>query len=61
MAGKPQTLSQGQKDEVLSILRKQIIKWMLIGLAVLTSVTGLGLWQIKKRVESNGNTSGETI
>lgn len=52
MAGKPQTLSQGQKDEVVSILRKQVVTGIVIGLAVLTGVTGVGLWQIKSRVEA---------
>ena len=52
MVGKPQTLSQGQKNEVVSILRKQVVTWILIGLAILTGITGVGLWQIKKRVEA---------
>ena len=51
MAGKPQTLSKGQQDEVSSILRKQVLTWSLIFLAVLTGVTGLSLWGIKCRVE----------
>lgn len=52
MAGKPQTLSEGQKDEVVSILRKKVIGWTLGGLAILTTITGVGLWQIKQRVEN---------
>ncbi len=56
MAGKPQTLSQGQKEEVVSILRKQVVVWILIGLAILTGITGVGLWQIKKRVEAKMET-----
>lgn len=51
MAGKPQTLSQGQKEEVVKILRKQVVTWILVGLALLTSITGLSLWGIKNRLE----------
>lgn len=52
MAGKPQTLSEGQKDEVVSILRKKVIGWTLVGLTILTAIMGIGLWQIKQRVEN---------
>jgi hypothetical protein len=52
MTGKPQTLSQGQRDEVVKILRKQIVTWVLIALALLTGVTGLSLWGIKSRLET---------
>jgi hypothetical protein len=52
MAGKPQTLSDGQKREVVSVLRKEVLAGILFGLAVLTGVTGVGLWQIKQRVQS---------
>jgi hypothetical protein len=51
MPGKPQTLSQGQKDEVTRILHVQAAKWLLVGLAVLTGVTGVGLWQVMKSVQ----------
>ncbi len=51
MAGKPQTLSKGQRDEVVKILRKQVVTWVLIAIAVLTGVTGLSLWGIKSRLE----------
>jgi len=51
MAGKPQTLSKGQRDEVVKILRKQIVTWVLIALTVITGVTGLSLWGIKSRLE----------
>jgi len=56
MVGKPQTLSKGQQDEVKSIVRKMVITWVLIGLAILTGVTGVGLWQIKARVEKKMET-----
>ena len=53
MTGKPQTFSKGQRDEVVKILRKQVVTWVLIALAVLTGVTGLSLWGIKSRLEKN--------
>lgn len=52
MAGKPQTLSKGQSEEVVAILRKQLLTWGLVFLAIFTAVTGLSLWGIKKRVEN---------
>lgn len=51
MAGKPQTLSKGQTEEVVSIFRKQLLTWALAFLAIFTGVTGLSLWGIKKQVE----------
>lgn len=53
MVGKPQTLSKGQKEEVRRILWKQVVTGFLIGLAVLTGLTGLSLWEIARRVENN--------
>lgn len=52
MAGKPQTLSNGQTDEVISIFRRQLLTWGLVFLAILTGVTGLSLWGIKEGVET---------
>ncbi len=52
MANKPQTLSQGQKDEVIRVIRNQVLTWTLIFLAILTGITGVGLWQIKEHVEN---------
>ncbi|RJP95323.1 MAG: HEAT repeat domain-containing protein [Desulfobacteraceae bacterium] len=51
MAGKPQTFSKGQAEEVVTILRKQLLTWGLVFLAIFTGVTGLSLWGIKKHVE----------
>lgn len=51
MANKPQTLSQGQQIHVIKILRKEMLTWILAGLAILTGITGVGLWQIIIRVE----------
>lgn len=53
MAGKPQTLSSGQKKEVVTILRKQVAAGVLVGFAILSGVTGLSLWGIARRVEQN--------
>lgn len=50
MAGKPQSLSKGQREEVIQILKAKLGKWFLIGLTVLTLFTGLSLWQIFKRI-----------
>ena len=51
MAGKLQSLSQGQQAEVKKILRKQVLTWTLTGLALLGGIMGLSLWKIKARVE----------
>ena len=51
MTGKPQTLSKGQREEVVRILRKKVAAGVLIGLAILTSITGLSLWGIMSRLE----------
>ena len=52
MAGKSQTLSEGQKNEVVRILRNKLLKWTLIGFAILTGITGVSLLGIKQRVEA---------
>src|ERR1035437_8035323 len=52
MANKPQTLSQGQKEEVVKVIRNQVLTWTLTALAILTAITGVGLWQIKGHVET---------
>ncbi len=51
MPGRPQNLTKGQKEEVTSILRRQVVKWVLIGFTILAGITGLSLWGIKQRVE----------
>lgn len=51
MAGKPQTLSEGQKKEVVRILRNQLIKWILISLTLLSILTGLSIYKILKNTE----------
>ena len=50
MAGKPQSLSEGQRKEVTVMLGKQVAKWVLVGLALLTGVSGLSLWQMWVRI-----------
>ncbi len=52
MAGKPQTLSGGQKDEVARIIRNELLKGVLISLAILAGLTGASLWGIMKRTET---------
>ena len=52
MAGKPQSLSKGQEEHVIRILRKSLIAWVLIGFAVLAGLTGASLWGIMKRAET---------
>lgn len=51
MAGKPQTLSKGQQEEVVRILRAQIVKWILVCIAIFTGIAGMSVWGIKTRVE----------
>jgi len=51
MAGKPQTFSKGQREEIISITRQQLLRGTIITLTLLTGITGLSLWGIKKNVE----------
>ena len=51
MAGKPQTFSKGQREEITAILRQQLIGGIVLALTLLTEITGLSLWGIKKNVE----------
>jgi len=52
MAGKPQTLSEGQKKEVVRLFWKKLLTSMLIFFAILGGITGWSLWEIKQRVEA---------
>ncbi len=52
MPSKPQTLSEGQKDEVARIIRNKLLKWVLIFFAILAGLTGASLWGIMKRTET---------
>lgn len=52
MPGKPQTLSEGQKNEVIRILRNRLLGYVLISFAILAGLTGLSLWGIWQRVEA---------
>jgi len=56
MAGKPQKLTQGQKEEVVSILRKKVLCGVLTGFAILAGITGLSLWGIYHRVTAQMQT-----
>jgi siderophore synthetase component len=51
MAGKSQTFSKGQREEIISITRQQLLHGTIITLTLLTGITGLSLWGIKKNVE----------
>jgi hypothetical protein len=51
MAGRPQTLSEGQKKEVTRHLWNQILVASLAVLGLLGGITGLSLWGIKCRLE----------
>ena len=51
MAGRVQTLSNGQKKQVTGLLWRQILTISLIFLALLGGITGFSLWQIKCRLE----------
>ena len=52
MAGKAHTFSKGQQEEVVRIFCKKLLKWILLCFAILAGVTGLSLWRIMERVES---------
>jgi hypothetical protein len=44
MTAKPQSLSKGQRDEVVKILpNNKAVSWVLIAIAMLTGVTGFCL------------------
>lgn len=51
MAGKPQTLSRGQKSEVTWLLWKQILAVSLVILALLGGIIGYSLWESYVRLE----------
>ncbi len=51
MAGKPQTLSNGQKRETTWLLWKQIIAVTSVMFMLLAGITGLSLWDIKRRLD----------
>jgi len=52
MAGKPQKLSEGQKNEVVRLFWKKLLTWVLILFAILGGLAGLSLWEIKEGVEA---------
>jgi len=51
MAETEQTLSKGQQEGVVRILRTKLLAWILGGFALLAGTTGLSLWGIMKVVE----------
>ena len=52
MVGKLQKLSKGQEEDVVRILKKKLLAWVLIGFAILTGLTGFSLFGIMKRTEA---------
>jgi len=52
MANRPQSLSKGQQDEVVSIVNRKLLTYFLTALAIIGGVLGVGLWQIKERLEN---------
>jgi hypothetical protein len=51
MANRPQSLSKGQQEEVVRILHRRLLAYFLTALAIIGGVMGVGLWQIKERLE----------
>ena len=51
MKNRSQTLSEGQKDDVIRIFHDKILKWILICFAILAGITGMSIWGIIKRAE----------
>jgi archaellum component FlaC len=52
MAGVPQKLSDGQRNEVVSIVKRRLIVYAWTACTVLVAITGLGLLEIYSRVRS---------
>lgn len=51
MTNRPQSLSKGQHEEVVSIFHQRLLTYFLTALAIIGGVLGVGLWQIKERLE----------
>lgn len=51
MSNRPQSLSKGQQDEVVGIFHRKLLAYFLTALAIIGGVLGVGLWQIKDRLE----------
>ena len=56
MTGRHQTLSKGQKKEVVQLFRKKILTWVLLVLALITGVTGYSLLKIKESIQKKAET-----
>jgi hypothetical protein len=52
MVGVQQKLSKGQEDDVIRILKKKLLVWVLICFTILAGFTGVSLFGIMKRTES---------
>jgi len=51
MAGRPQSFTKGQQQEIKAIIRNQLLVGTLAFVTLLSGVTGLSLWGIKVRLE----------
>jgi hypothetical protein len=51
MAGRPQSFTKGQRDEIKSILRHQLLVGAVMFVTLLSGITGLSLWGIKVKLE----------
>ena len=56
MANRPQSLSKGQREEVVTIFHGRLLAYFLTALAIIGGVLGVGLWQIKERLEQKMET-----
>lgn len=56
MAKKHQTFNKEHQAQVVKLLLRQMLNWVLTGLAIITGVTGVGLYQIKVSVEKRMET-----
>jgi phage shock protein A len=51
MAGRPQSFTKGQQQEIKAVIRNQLLVGTLAFITVISGVTGLSLWGIKVRLE----------
>ncbi len=51
MAGRPQSFTKGQQQEIKAVIRNQLLVGTLALITLISGVTGLSLWGIKVRLE----------
>lgn len=62
MAGKPQKLSQGQKEEVIKIVRGQVVRGVLIILSLLGGIGGgWRVADIRSSWEASRDACGQSV